>query len=285
MGIESATWIGDLDETLPAAGDNISQADDHMRLIKDVLKNQFTSLGSAAVTATAAEINTLNDTANNFVTSFNTRQGDVTPAASDYDADQVDYDNATSGLTATNVQDAVDEVAASIADHWVDLGTMTTTGTQTLGELTNVPAGCDEIVIILDGVTVSNYVGGDQIRAEIGDSGSYATTSVGMIGVLAGSTTPVNVAWPGAGPAGLGHYYNNVGYNGMEQNGLIRLVRAQGTNKWAVSGTTSADDSADLIISSTAGLVTHTGEIDRIKITTTTYNFTAGTAYIRARVG
>lgn len=44
-----------------------------------------------------------------YVNSFNTRTGDVVPLASDYDADQIDYDNATSGLTATNVQDALDE--------------------------------------------------------------------------------------------------------------------------------------------------------------------------------
>jgi hypothetical protein len=47
------------------------------------------------------------------VDSFNTRTGAVTAATSDYDADQVDYDNASSGLTATDVQAAIDEVVAS----------------------------------------------------------------------------------------------------------------------------------------------------------------------------
>ena len=37
------------------------------------------------------------------------RTGSVVAAASDYSADQVDYDNATSGLAATNVQAAIDE--------------------------------------------------------------------------------------------------------------------------------------------------------------------------------
>lgn len=48
------------------------------------------------------------------VTSFNTRTGAVTPQASDYDADQVDYDHTTSGLTATDVQGAIDEIDGSV---------------------------------------------------------------------------------------------------------------------------------------------------------------------------
>ena len=50
------------------------------------------------------------------VYSFNGRTGAVLPATSDYDADQVDYDNTTSGLTATDVQAAIDEVASEKAD-------------------------------------------------------------------------------------------------------------------------------------------------------------------------
>lgn len=46
------------------------------------------------------------------VSSFNSRTGAVVPAAHDYDADQVDYDNSVSQLTATDVQSAIDELAA-----------------------------------------------------------------------------------------------------------------------------------------------------------------------------
>lgn len=47
------------------------------------------------------------------VASFNTRTGAVVAEDHDYDADQVDYDNSNSGLSATNVQDAIDEIAGS----------------------------------------------------------------------------------------------------------------------------------------------------------------------------
>jgi hypothetical protein len=40
------------------------------------------------------------------------RGGIVVAVSGDYDADEVDYDNATSGLVATDVQAAVDELAA-----------------------------------------------------------------------------------------------------------------------------------------------------------------------------
>lgn len=59
------------------------------------------------------------------VTSFNTRTGAVTPAASDYDASMIDYDNTLSGLTSTDLQGAVDELASgagsvSITEAWVN---------------------------------------------------------------------------------------------------------------------------------------------------------------------
>jgi hypothetical protein len=59
MTVESASFISQLNSSLPAAGDLKSEGDDHMRLIKSVLQGQFPSLGATAVTAIAAEINGL----------------------------------------------------------------------------------------------------------------------------------------------------------------------------------------------------------------------------------
>jgi hypothetical protein len=55
--------------------------------------------------------------AETYVNSFNTRTGDVVAEAGDYTADQVDYDNTTSGLTATDVQEAIDEVDLDLDTH------------------------------------------------------------------------------------------------------------------------------------------------------------------------
>ena len=59
MGVETATFISQLSATNPLATDPISEGDDQIRLVKDVLQKQFTTLGAAAVTTTAAELNIL----------------------------------------------------------------------------------------------------------------------------------------------------------------------------------------------------------------------------------
>lgn len=58
MALEAATHINDLVVTNPPGSDNLSTADDHLRLIKDVLKRDLPLTG--AVTATYQEINGLN---------------------------------------------------------------------------------------------------------------------------------------------------------------------------------------------------------------------------------
>ena len=59
MGVETATFISQLSATNPLGTDPISEGDDQIRLVKDVLQKQFTTLGAAAVTTTAAEVNVL----------------------------------------------------------------------------------------------------------------------------------------------------------------------------------------------------------------------------------
>ena len=59
MGVETATYISQLSATNPLGTDPISEGDNQIRLVKDVLQKQFTTLGAAAVTTTAGEINVL----------------------------------------------------------------------------------------------------------------------------------------------------------------------------------------------------------------------------------
>ena len=47
MSLESGTYLDDLVNTNPTASDNVSQGDDHLRLIKKVLKNSFPSVDAA----------------------------------------------------------------------------------------------------------------------------------------------------------------------------------------------------------------------------------------------
>ena len=59
MTVETASYISQLDPTYPAAGDPKSEGDNHLRLVKTVLKTQFPNFGTAAISATAAEVNYL----------------------------------------------------------------------------------------------------------------------------------------------------------------------------------------------------------------------------------
>lgn len=58
MSLEAATYINTLDASNPTATDPKSQGDDHIRLVKSVLKATFPNV-SGAVTATQTEINLL----------------------------------------------------------------------------------------------------------------------------------------------------------------------------------------------------------------------------------
>lgn len=56
MALESAQYVNQLNSTNPLSTDTVSQADDHLRLIKQVLVNTFPNL-NAPVTSTAAQLN------------------------------------------------------------------------------------------------------------------------------------------------------------------------------------------------------------------------------------
>lgn len=57
MAIESASYISDLNVANPPSSDPVGQADDHIRLLKNVLKQTFPNL-SGPVTSTQSQLNT-----------------------------------------------------------------------------------------------------------------------------------------------------------------------------------------------------------------------------------
>jgi hypothetical protein len=92
--------------------------------VDDVL--EYADLASFPVTGESSKIYVALDTGKTYrwsgsayteispseVNSVFGRTGIISAQASDYDADQIDYDNTTSGLAATDVQDAIDELAS-----------------------------------------------------------------------------------------------------------------------------------------------------------------------------
>lgn len=69
MGLETGSFIADLDDTWPLSGDLTSRGDDHLRLIKAILKAQFPGAGgdgfSEVILATEDEINYLSGVTSN----------------------------------------------------------------------------------------------------------------------------------------------------------------------------------------------------------------------------
>ena len=59
MGLETGNYIEDLNASNPFSTDIVSEGDDHLRLVKKILKKQFPSLGAQAVTVSASNINQL----------------------------------------------------------------------------------------------------------------------------------------------------------------------------------------------------------------------------------
>lgn len=93
----SAVTVHLTDGTAPAAGAYVIGAE-----VVAVINNTLVTLISSSAPVDPG------------VTSFNTRVGAVTPAASDYDASMIDYDNTSSGLVATDVQSAIDETVTNL---------------------------------------------------------------------------------------------------------------------------------------------------------------------------
>ena len=72
MALESATYISDLVSTNPTSSDNLSQGDDHLRLLKSTVKATFPNI-TGAVTLTQAQLNAAART--NAANTFTANQG------------------------------------------------------------------------------------------------------------------------------------------------------------------------------------------------------------------
>jgi hypothetical protein len=93
MALETGTYISDLNSSNPVATDGLSQADDHIRLVKSTIKSTLPNL-TGAVTSTQAELNIL-DGATVTTAELNTLDG-LTASTADL--------NKMDGLTATKAE-------------------------------------------------------------------------------------------------------------------------------------------------------------------------------------
>jgi len=100
MTVESASYISQLDDTLPLSGDKKREGDNHIRLVKDVLKTQFPNFGTAAMNATTTELNYVVGVTSGIQAQINTKAtkaGDTYTGAHDFTGAAPTVPTATAG--------------------------------------------------------------------------------------------------------------------------------------------------------------------------------------------
>lgn len=109
MTVESASYISQLDATLPLPGDKKREGDNHLRLVKTVLKTQFPNFGTAAMNATTTELNYSVGVTSAIQTQLNAltsakaaKAGDTYTGAHDFTGGTIAVPTATVGDATTN---------------------------------------------------------------------------------------------------------------------------------------------------------------------------------------
>lgn len=138
------------------------------------------------------------------VTSFNGRVGVVTSQAGDYSAAIISYDNTTSGLTAVNVQDAIDELANDIAtgaSPGLTFGRAGVVGPGTYLQCETVPSNVSGRWVYINSafvvrVFVSNETSGPYtLQVYYHDGNGVGETSLGTVTVASGLGGVFSVNW------------------------------------------------------------------------------------------
>ena len=141
MALESGTYISQLNSSNPTTSDDVAEGDDHFRLIKAVLKNQFSGLtGTTAISSSEAELNIL-DGVTSTAAELNILDG-VTSTAAELNI----MDGVTSTAAELNILDGVTSTATELSYNDVTtLGTVQTSKTVTADS--NGTVNCVDYII------------------------------------------------------------------------------------------------------------------------------------------
>ena len=132
MALETASYISQLTATNPTTSDSVAKGDDHLRMLKTVLKTQFSGLtGTTAISSSEAELNIL-DGVTSTAAELNILDGVTSTAAELNILDGVTSTaaelNLLDGVTSTTAElNIVDGVTATAAE--LNYNDITTLGT------------------------------------------------------------------------------------------------------------------------------------------------------------
>ena len=154
----SGKYIDDLVSSNPAAGDNVSEGDDHIRGIKNVLKLSFPAI-TGAVTPTHTELNYVDGVTSAIQTQFDAITADDWVTGARVADDAIDSQHYADGSIDTahigNNQVTAAKVAADVATQ-AELDTVSTTASAALPK-----AG---------GTMTGDLILGDNVKLEIGSA-------------------------------------------------------------------------------------------------------------------
>ena len=138
MALEDLTgtkYLDDLNASNPAAGDNVSEGDDHIRGIKNVLKLTFPNV-DAAVNATPTELNYVDGVTSAIQTQMDTKAPLASPTFTGTVAipnvanlETAVVANTAKVTNATHTGDVTGATALTIAAGAVDIAMLSATGT------------------------------------------------------------------------------------------------------------------------------------------------------------
>lgn len=113
MTVETASYISQLDPTFPASGDQKSEGDNHLRLVKTVLKTQFPNFGTAAMNATTTELNYMVGVTSLVQNQLNTLTSAKAEKAGDTYTGAHDFTGGTIAVPTATVGDATTKAAST----------------------------------------------------------------------------------------------------------------------------------------------------------------------------
>lgn len=201
MPLESATFISQLDPSNPTSSDPKSQGDNHLRMIKKVLQDQFPNLGPTAVNLTAAEFNNITNIDASYKGPWATLTGPLAiPATVTHGPDDALY------MLLESVADVTAEVPG-VSSKWRSLelkqnmeliSTVSAVGVASV-EWTNFDTlAADYIELQVIGSNILSDAAGRQLTCQVRINNAFQTTSFTGQVIGAASHTQVTTAMSAA---------------------------------------------------------------------------------------
>jgi len=203
MALETASYISELVAANPPGTDPISQGDDHIRMIKDVLKTQFSGLvGTTAVTASEAEMNLVDGCT---ATTAELNYLDITTLGTSEDSKALTQASSVVTIGAAAGNQVLNIASHDLVDGGLKLaGTLVTSSASEINKLDGVTASTTELnytdvttlgtveaskALTADGSLITNFADGVLQRPEFKDYGETKTALSAAASVTCDLTT------------------------------------------------------------------------------------------------